>query len=96
MSPMVSGSLVSEAPVQELEDTDEDHLVCGCRAHITMCGIYVPDSEEAEFLPDGAQVCPACEQVWDSIGCGICGCCSTWSCGPCQRRYFKYLQSAAD
>lgn len=96
----VGGSLLSEAPADEVVDEDEceddDHLVCGCRPQLTICGRYDPDMDAVTYLEHQPNDCAACWQVWQSTGCGSCGCCSSWSCEPCKRRYQEYLRSAAD
>lgn len=90
---MASGSLATEVPLDQLLEEEEDpgHLVCGCRMHITMCGMYQPDLSVLQYLTDDVLVCAPCEKVWESTGCGVCGCSNTRSCAPCLRRYQEYV-----
>ena len=70
------------------DDCDCDHLVCGCRPTITMCGIYDPAVTFVRYAEICDDDCPACVQIWSTRGCGACGCRADWSCEPCVARYY--------
>ena len=81
-----------EVSLSELLGRDEewDHLICGCRPTIMLCGMFDPGNtavlyEKVSGLPD----CEQCTQVWHSTGCGACSCSARQSCQPCRDRYFS-------
>lgn len=81
----------SETSLEELLDNDDNHLICGCRPHITMCGVYDPSSNVVIFKDKHPDDCEDCVKVWESTGCGVCGCNSNWACPPCLQRYQRHL-----
>lgn len=83
-----SGNL-STAPDEVTQETEDiEHLVCGCRPPITMCGVYLPDVTSVVYGDEcGPNDCEDCFKVWRSRGCGACSCNSTGSCTPCWDRY---------
>lgn len=83
----VASGFQSETSLDELLDDDTEHLICGCRPHLTLCGCYDPSSDVVIFKDNGPDDCADCVKVWESTGCGVCGCCSSWACVPCQQRY---------
>ena len=78
-----------------------DHVACGCRPHLSMCGTYRPHVKEIEFYADQpaeddgepvSQWCQDCLVMWHTHGCGSCGCRATKLCWIC----VDTLQSATD
>lgn len=68
-----------------------DHVACGCRPHITMCGAYnasVAAIVEAAVFPEDASSreawCQPCLIVWMEYGCGNCVCGPYGLCHICQ------------
>jgi hypothetical protein len=72
-----------------LDDGDEDHLICGCRPALTMCGRYDPDVKLVLYKDLDPGCCKDCVKIWEGNGCGACGCSASNACGPCLRRYHE-------
>lgn len=74
-----------------------DHVACGCRPHMGMCGNYSPEVTSIEFPefsadPRPRQWCDQCLVVWNTSGCGNCGCREVKLCALCRMA----LPAAAD
>lgn len=82
-----------EVSLDELLDEEEDHFICGCRPQITLCGRYEPSTDPILYIDEGPNDCEDCVKVWQSRGCGACGCNSDWGCPPCLQSYQRYLAS---
>ena len=89
----VVGGYQSEVSLDELPNKEDDHLICGCRPHFTMCGRYDPSNEIVIFKDPHPNDCEDCVKLWESRGCGACGCNSSWACPPCMQRYQRHLAS---
>lgn len=70
-----------------------DHVACGCRPPMGMCGVYKPEMTDIEFLetPQESppqeplrQWCDQCLVVWNTHGCGNCGCRAVALCALCR------------
>lgn len=66
-----------------------DHVACGCRPQIDMCGRYSPQVTGVEFPelssdPRPRQWCDQCLVVWNTYGCGNCGCRAVALCPLCR------------
>lgn len=64
------------------------HFACGCRPHISFCGILDMLSTQVEMLEITAEdelrpLCRACIEVWNGPGCGACPCSSSDICEAC-------------
>lgn len=82
--------------IEEMEtDVDpDDHLICGCRPQLSLCGRYDPDNTSVVYSDD-EDTCVDCMKVWKSYGCGACGCNHRRSCERCWARY-QLHQAATD
>lgn len=78
-----------EVSLDELLHDEVEHLVCGCRPTIHLCGSYDPDATTVYFKQTDDGDCPDCLKVWNTSGCGSCGCNLNWACVDCQIRYHK-------
>lgn len=69
----------------------DQHVACACRIAITMCGQYTPDARAVERVTIyegddiGSQWCEPCLTVWNTSGCGNCGCNPNQLCAGCQQ-----------
>lgn len=78
---------------EEMEtDIDpDDHLVCGCRPQLSLCGTYHPGGNSIIYGEDRPHTCRDCAIVWKRHGCGACGCKRGRSCQQCWTRYQLHL-----
>lgn len=79
--------------IEEIMGSHDDHLICGCRLQMALCGMYFPNNNTLIYEDFTPNDCPGCVQVWLSNGCPICGCNSEFSCDPCVARYHIHLDS---
>ena len=61
------------------------HVACACSPKLNMCGGYVPTADSVDPVESDEGCCPECLQVWQSTGCGRCGCNSENPCNGCQQ-----------
>lgn len=84
--------------IEEMEtDIDpDDHLICGCRPQLSLCGRYDPNANGAiQYVEITDQWCKDCVKVWKSHGCGSCGCSYHSVCNTCWPRIYLH-QAATD
>lgn len=83
---------VAEVSLDELLDKGDDveHLLCSCRPQLMLCGIYDPRVVSIVYATSTDRDCRHCLKVWNSTGCGSCGCRHDWSCESCRLRYAAY------
>lgn len=65
-----------------------DHIACGCRPQLSLCGIYSPKVQGVVLTADSVQQAPRwchdCLVVWEQWGCGNCDCGSQQLCDICE------------
>lgn len=79
-----------EVALQEPSENEDDHLICGCRPHFSLCGTYHPDAHVVSYvdnLDEIKDLCYDCLKLWKTHGCGACGCKEGSSCARCWARY---------
>lgn len=64
---------------------DPDHLACGCRPHMCLCGSYIPEATQVFWVDEDDNICKPCLQVWNGAGCGACGCRKGNECRVCKQ-----------
>lgn len=83
---MGAGGSSTSMPTEALVDIgggDELHLACACVPQLTSCGLYMPEADGVELLPDAGNVCQPCLRMWEAWGCGRCPCGPGAICQPC-------------
>lgn len=86
-SPWKATLAAREALLLEPGEDQDEHLICGCRPQISLCGTYDPNAHGVVYGDPTDRDCPDCRKVWKAHGCGSCGCNHRVSCDKCWARY---------
>lgn len=63
---------------------DVDHIFCGCRPYVMLCGKYDDGPVTKEGI-DGSE-CPECLRIWNGDNCPVCPCTKDRQCDSCERK----------
>lgn len=82
----VSGDWMSlKEMMQGQSPADETHVACVCRPAITYCGRFSAEATaQATTFDAEPHWCTDCMYVFESSGCGLCGCRFGALCQPCE------------
>lgn len=78
-----SETSLDELPLLDDPDEDDTHLICGCLPALTHCGIYMPTITKVDLVALDERFCANCVAIWNTRGCGRCGCRPGALCRAC-------------